>query len=170
MAAGGKFGKPGTSDRPNPQAPQPRLVAILRPLRLVGRDAEWEQLNQAHATNRVVLVSGEPGIRKTRLLTDFAASLEQTALFGARPGDARVPYALLARVIRGLARQCGLPKTEWAASELARIAPELGTAPGGTLDPLRLRQATLEALAQWRGAGVELLALDDLHFADEATL
>ncbi|MEQ1805951.1 MAG: AAA family ATPase [Burkholderiaceae bacterium] len=149
---------------------QPQPVAILRPPRLVGREAEWEQLNQVHAQSRVVLVSGEPGIGKTRLLTDFAASCAQTALFGARPGDARVPYALLARAIRGLSQQHGPPKAEWARAELARVAPELGSPPAGTLEPLRMRQATVDSLAHWRAAGVELVALDDLHFADEATL
>ena len=98
------------------QQPQPRPVAILRPPRLVGRDAEWEHLKQAHAASRVVLVSGEPGIGKTRLLTDFATSVEQVALFGARPGDARVPYALLARVIRGLSQQFGPPRIEWVSA------------------------------------------------------
>jgi DNA-binding SARP family transcriptional activator/tetratricopeptide (TPR) repeat protein len=152
------------------EAARPRPVAVLRPPRLVGRDAQWEQLRQAHAAHRVVLVSGEPGIGKTRLITDFAASLERTAVFGARPGDARVPYALAARMIRGLVRQCGPPGTAWVAAELARVAPELGQSPAGNLEPLRLRQATLEAMEQWRAVGVELLALDDLHFADEATL
>ncbi len=96
--------------------PQPRPVAILRPPRLVGRDAQWQQLKLAHAAHRVVLVSGEPGIGKTRLLTDFATSVEKVALFGARPGDARVPYALLARVIRGLSQQFGPPRIEWVSA------------------------------------------------------
>src|SRR5262249_49400652 len=52
---------------PLPVAP-PRPVAVLRPPRLVGRDAEWKQLQQAWERQRVALVLGEPGIGKTRLL------------------------------------------------------------------------------------------------------
>src|SRR5215831_1930814 len=50
----------------------PRPVAVLRPPRLVGRDTEWQLLQQAWQQERIALVVGEPGIGKTRLLTDFA--------------------------------------------------------------------------------------------------
>src|SRR5882672_217968 len=69
-------------------------VAVLRPPRLIGRDTEQRQLDRAWNDERAVLLLGDPGIGKTRLLTDFAAE-RGGVLFGARPGDAHVPFSLL---------------------------------------------------------------------------
>jgi len=156
---------PGTA--PKPAGPAP--LAVLRPPRIVGREAEWRAIERACAESRVVLVCGEPGIGKTRLLTDFANSQPRASVFGARPGDARVPYSLLARLLRGLAETRGAPWGDWVRGELARLVPELGAAPGRALEPLRLRQAVAEAFGLWCGDST-LLVVDDLQFADEASL
>jgi DNA-binding SARP family transcriptional activator/tetratricopeptide (TPR) repeat protein len=148
----------------------PTPVAVLRPPRLVGRDAEWRALEAAVQANRVALIIGEPGIGKTRLASDFAAARTNAVVIGARPGDARVPYALLARALRALTQRYGTPEQEWAVAELARLLPELGAAPETKLETLRLQQAIVHALAGWQQAGLELAAIDDLHFADAATL
>ncbi|HKO67838.1 MAG TPA: BTAD domain-containing putative transcriptional regulator, partial [Burkholderiaceae bacterium] len=79
-------------------APSARPVSVLRPPRLVGRDAEWNELEMAWQQQRLALVCGEPGIGKTRLLSDFIARQDGAIVVGARPGDARVPFALLARL------------------------------------------------------------------------
>jgi DNA-binding SARP family transcriptional activator len=143
---------------------------VLRSPRLVGRECEWACLQSAAASHRVVLVSGDAGIGKTRLITDFVAHCGAPAVIGARPGDARVPYVVLSRLAGGLAQRFGVPGPAWAAHELARIAPAFGTAPPTALDPLRLQQALVELLAQWQTQGLALIALDDLHVADDATL
>ncbi len=148
----------------------PKPVAVLRPPRLVGREIEWAQLEHAWDARRILIASGEPGIGKTRLLTDFACTRRGAITVGARPGDARVPYALLARWLRAGVSQFSLPAEAWAVGELARIAPELGAVADGKGDPLRLRQAMLSALAAWTSAGLAAVAIDDLQFADEATL
>ena len=84
--------------------PSPAVVAkpvsVLRPPKLVGRDAEWSELEIAWQQKRFALVCGEPGIGKTRLLSDFVARHDGAIIVGARPGDARVPFALLARLLR----------------------------------------------------------------------
>ncbi len=158
------------SGLPRP-APAPRPVATLRPPRLVGNASAWRTLALACATGRSALVFGDAGAGKTRLLSDFAASISgAAATFCARPGDAQLPYALLAQVVDGLAARFGAPEPPWAAAELARIAPRLGAAPERRLDHLRFRQALEQALAGWRAAGLALVVLDDLHYADEATL
>ncbi|MGE5338384.1 MAG: BTAD domain-containing putative transcriptional regulator, partial [Gemmatimonadota bacterium] len=130
----------------------PRPVAVLRPPRLVGREVEWAQLERAWDARRIVIASGEPGIGKTRLLTDFASTRRSVIAVGARPGDARVPYALLARWLRACVAQFAPPAETWVIGELARIAPELGAVADGKADPLRLRQAMLSALAAWTSA------------------
>ncbi len=171
-----------------PVAASPQLLTLLRPPRLVGRAAEWQRIEVARAQRRTVLVLGEPGIGKSRLVGDFAAA---HALFSAtaRPGDARVPYALLARLIRALdlsptakPRDAPMPMAravdgsgaaaksqidDWARAELARFAPELGKMAAGRADAGRLQQALEHAVQRVAPDGA---VLDDLHFADAATL
>jgi DNA-binding SARP family transcriptional activator len=148
----------------------PRPVAVLRPPRLVGREREWQQLMVAWSVARVALLSGDPGIGKTRLLADFAAAQGGVVLTGARPGDARVAYSTLARLLRScLQAESGLQQ-RWVVDELARLAPELGTPASGRLEPMRLRQALQTALDSWATHGLRGLAFDDLQFADAASL
>ncbi len=151
-------------------APAPRVVATLRPPRLCGRDLPWHALERANDAAALVLLEGEAGIGKTRLLSDFAAAHDNASVFGARPGDAALAYALLARIVRGLTQRLAPPQAAWALSELARVAPELGIAAPGQLSALRLQQALASALAEWHDAGLRLLVIDDLHHADSASL
>ncbi|MGE5338350.1 MAG: AAA family ATPase, partial [Gemmatimonadota bacterium] len=151
-------------------SPVAKPVAMLRPPRLVGREEEWAQLGRAWEGGRVVLISGEPGIGKTRLVGDFAAERPGAIVVGARPGDARVPYALLARWVRSCVREFGAPADAWVTGELAHIAPELGVPVEAKVDPLRMRQAMLAGLAAWSTGGLTAVAIDDLQFSDEATL
>ena len=148
----------------------PRPVAVLRPPRLVGRDTEWQLLQQAWQQERIALVIGEPGIGKTRLLTDFAGAQPNVLLTGARPGDARVPYALLARLLRTASQRHALAFEPWVRDELARLLPELGAPPPDRLEAVRLQRAATQALQAWREAGLQAVVVDDLHFADEASL
>lgn len=158
---------PGTGSRPVP-------AVLARPPLLVGRERQWRVLEDAWERKCVAVLIGDAGMGKTRLLGDFALSRGIPAI-GARPGDERVPYALLARLLRVAAG----PVTEVLAasqldsqvrSELARVLPELGAAPVGRMNEARFRQAVVQALAAWRQSGLAGLALDDLHFADAASL
>jgi DNA-binding SARP family transcriptional activator len=154
---------------PMPVAP-PRPLAVLRPPRLVGRDTEWQLLQQAWQQKRVALVMGEPGIGKTRLLTDFAGARNDVLVTGARPGDARVPYALLARLLRAALQRQQPAFDTWVRDELARLLPELGALPADRLEPVRLQRAAAQAIGAWQQAGLEAIVVDDLHFADDASL
>jgi DNA-binding SARP family transcriptional activator len=153
---------------PQATVKQPPL-SILRPPRMVGRQAEWQQLATAFARRRPALLLGEPGIGKSRLLGDWVLDRQGIAV-GARPGDARVQYALLARLLRALAERCGDPDNQAVRAELARLLPEFGKAADGALAPERLQWAVQHEARRARARGIQLLALDDLHFADEATL
>ncbi len=152
------------------QAPARPAVATLRPPRLVGREGPWRRLEEAWRGATPALVAGEAGIGKSRLLGDFAAAHGDAPVFGGRPGDASLPYALLARMVRGLVERFALPADDWVRLELARLAPELGLAAPGQLSVLRLQQAWIQALNGWRAAGLALLVVDDLHHADSASL
>ena len=111
---------------------------------------------------------GEAGIGKSRFLGDFAAAQARHASAGGRPGDGPVPYALLARLLRALSAPQALPA--WARDELARLLPEWGPTPATRTDPLALREAAAAWLTEATAEGLLTLVLDDLHFADAATL
>ena len=151
-----------------------RPAAILRPPRLIGRDAEWRALERSWEAGLPVLISGDAGVGKSRLLGDFAQS-RSVPMVGGRPGDTRVPYAVLARLLRAALRTEGVIRLDdglddFVKSELARVLPELGAAPVGPLVEARFRVAVVQALSARQAAGLAGFAVDDLHFADEATL
>ncbi|PYE48643.1 BTAD domain-containing putative transcriptional regulator [Deinococcus yavapaiensis] len=145
-------------------------LAVQRPFTLVGREDAWARLEGAWAVKRVAVLAGEAGAGKTRLALDFASSRGVYVHLEARPGDADVPYATAARWTRTL---LGLPGRRerlpaWTTSELARLIPEFGVAlPLASPDgKLRFFDAVVEACRGFVG----VLVLDDLHFADDATL
>ncbi len=151
--------------------PAPMPAAVLRPPRLVGRDAELAALAQARQEGRVGLVLGEPGMGKSRLLAEAAAHTPGVLSLSTRPGDAGMPYAAMARWLRTLldhpaGSELPLPQA------LHRLLPERAEA--HSADSAGHRNALVPALAQVFGAaaaaGVRGLWVDDLHFADPASL
>lgn len=153
-----------------PPLAAPPPVAALRPPRLIGRDAEWRAIEAAWSRREPVLILGEPGIGKSRLAADFAVAQDHAPVYRAHLGDARMPYSLLARLLRGLIERFGRVPQEWAVSELSRLLPELGPRPIGKLEPVPMRQAVAAAMAHWRTHGLSALVIDDLHWADDASL
>jgi DNA-binding SARP family transcriptional activator len=153
-----------------PPVAAPSPVTTLRPPRLIGREREWRALEAAWQRRQPVLILGEPGIGKSRLAADFAAAQNQPHAHRAHFGDARVPYSLLARLLRDLIQRHGRIPQAWIETEFSRLLPELGEPRPGKLEPVRLRQAIAEAMAHWQAAGLAALVIDDLHFADEASL
>src|SRR4029453_9932673 len=139
--------------------------------RLAGRERQWRDLELTWERGQVALLVGDAGMGKTRLLGDFAQA-RAVPLIGARPGDERVPYSLLARLLRAALAPAGRPSLLDAQvrSELSRVLPELGAAPSTMMNEARFRQAILQALAARNAEGLAGIAVDDLHFADEASL
>lgn len=158
---------------PLERAPAARAVplSVLRPPRLIGRDAEWAALQRAWDEHEPALVLGEAGMGKTRLLSDFARSRAHAAIVPARPGDERVVYALIARLLRLIAAERLAVLDAGIRNELARLLPELGEAAPIRSDAERARFFNAVAAAlqaqQPRVAGV---IVDDLHFADDASV
>jgi DNA-binding SARP family transcriptional activator len=159
-------------------------------VRLVGREETQRQLQKAYADARggrggVFLISGEPGIGKSRLMQDFATSLAEEALVltGAGHRDARArPYQPIVEALRPavIAYHASLDVPAWSLAELARLMPELRllssdlSAPAA--DGVEQARATLfDALGNLilglsNGRGPVLLCLDDLQWADGTTL
>lgn len=146
-------------------------ATVLRPPRLIGREAQWAALNEAWDEGRFVVVTGEGGMGKTRLTGDFALARGRTLTVGARPGDARVVYASMSRLLRQLPRQ-GLDRLEAPLrKELARLLPELGEAEAMATPEERTR--FFNAIAATLASPVfdiDGFVFDDLHFADDASV
>ncbi len=148
---------------------RPPLPRALDPRRsrspFVGRDGQLERLRASLAggEHRLLAISGDPGIGKTRLLSELAAAADAdgaTVLYGRSPEEAVAPYQPFAEALAPL------------ASADPGLAPLLGDAPAGVEEAgarLRLFEAVAAALADAPGPRV-LLALDDLHWADLPSL
>jgi len=116
-------------------------------------------------------VVGEAGLGKTRLATDFAQAHGRTLLTGARPGDARVVYASVSRLLRALPRPFIDAADAGMKKELARLLPELGEpAPiGGDTERTRFFNA-VGAVLDGQAKQLDGIVFDDLHFADDASI
>jgi tetratricopeptide (TPR) repeat protein len=169
--------------------------AVLHELvrgKLVGRTVEltqlkehWDQAQQARG--HLVLLSGEPGVGKTRLAQELIANVRQSGATLLRGGcyeyERITPYLPLVEALREWVHGQGIEqlraKLGTTAAEMAKLAPEiesrLGTiAPNTPLSPgeerLRLFDnfgRLLQSLAADCGL---LLFVDDLHWADRGTL
>src|SRR4051812_47156195 len=101
---------------------------------LVGRSAELGQLRGALAgAPGAVLVGGDAGLGKTRLIREFAKDAEARVLVGGclELGSDGLPFAPFTTVLRGLVRDIGIdgvaglvPRGDTGA--LARLLPEFG--------------------------------------------
>ena len=152
-------------------------ATVLRPPRLIGRDAEWARMQAAWQHGEAIVVIGEGGMGKTRLIGDLVraqASAPGSVLqLSARPGDERVPYALLGRLLRGWLATRTAPLPAGVEAELARLLPELpqrGKHADDAGASARFVGAIESTLRDAVAAGLEAVALDDLHFADAASI
>ncbi len=159
-------------------------VALRRPPVLAGRANELAAVHAAWNEGRAVLLEGDAGMGKSRLLAECMAGVAGPKLqASARPGDSAAPYSGLARLLRPLLADvdAGLsPPTQSAlrrlgatsassacASTTATATPATAPDFGGALPAGAMPAAVSELL---ECAAVRAVALDDLHFADTATL
>lgn len=128
----------------------------------VGREAELAALAAAFSdTPCAVLVAGEAGIGKSRLVGQFVAGLDAlVAEGGADPGC--LPYAPFVAVLRRLAR------LHEPSRGLARLLPELGE-PVEDLGRVRLFEEILVYLERAAADRPLVLVIEDLHWADQAS-
>ncbi len=152
--------------------PLPLPVAVLRPPRLIGRDREWHALHNAWEIGGASLIAGDAGMGKSRLIGDFARARPDALALGARHGDARVPHALLSRLLRELIARLRVPPPHGVIDELSRLLPELGRtdAMGHDTERTRFVNAVEALLRQARAEGLSGLLIDDLQFSDAASI
>lgn len=155
---------------------------------LVGRTAALGQLEDAldsarAASPRHLLVSGEPGVGKTRLLSHSRSVAELTGtrvLLGGcvSMGNEGLPFAPYMEILRSLVAQEGAARVAAmvgpAAGDLARLVPVLGADADLPIQErwaqARMYEALLGLLRRLATDGPVLLQLEDLHWADAGTL
>ena len=187
---------PGREEGEEPSSGLPEVRPYLYRPRLSGRRSILEQLTEAllrtqRGPGELLLVGGESGVGKTRLLADFGQH-------SAREGRLVLPGQCLERgghpleglrgpirVLADLCRERGSVETERlfgsGGSLLARYEPALADLPGFDrreppldLPPSAVRRRLFQALAESLATVARewplLLLLDDLQWADELTL
>ena len=169
---------------PAPLASSDGGVFVGRDAELAELDVEWETPNAIGA--RMVLISGEPGIGKSRLAAQFAAAVHErgaTVLFGRCDEEVLRPYQPFAEALSSYLRVFPADQLQYRlgrfVTELGRLVPELGDRVPGLAQPrwsdadaerFRLFEAVAAFLMELRRGAPVLLVLDDLHWADRATL
>jgi DNA-binding SARP family transcriptional activator len=157
---------------------------------LFGRDGAIDRLTKAFVRARaghggVVLISGEAGIGKSRLMQEFAIRQQGQALAlagSAYPDAQPIPYQPIVEALRPALRIQSLGANVqpiWLA-EASRLMPELrelypSLPSPQPAEPEQARARLFEALCQLTlglagGSRPVLLCLDDLHWADGTTL
>jgi serine/threonine protein kinase len=168
----------GNAEKTVRMAPRPQTARTL-----VGREKEWaalaaEWMAAAEEGPRMAVISGEPGIGKSRLAEELCQSCARQGDPVARSrcyaGQGQVAYAPVAEWLRADALRAGLPGLAPAqAAELSRIVPEIGGAAAAApaLAESWNRLHFYESLNAAFGHARKplLLLVDDLQWCDPVT-
>ena len=169
---------PAPAQGAGPWAPGVRVPVPAPPATtMVGRAEERSFLaafvDDVRAARRhgLLLLQGEPGIGKTRLLAELAASVaaaDGRALSGrAYEAERGRPYSAWVDAIRSTPLP---PLPDRLRSDLTPLLPELSGAPTDLEDERRLYDAVASLLSLLAGSRPLVVILDDIHWLDEASV
>ena len=165
---------PAPTPEPAPAAGVRTGPPARRPPALVGRAEERETLveflDAARLDGRggLLLLVGEPGIGKTRLLEEARAHIEDGGGLAAvgRGYEAELgrPYGAWMDAFRSISLP---PLPEALRTDLTPLLPELSADRIDLDDPSRLYDAVVALLTHLAGTAPTVVLLDDLHWLDE---
>src|SRR5918999_1613136 len=172
-----------------PELPLPGLVARSERRSFVARERELVRLRERWSAVRrgqgeLVLLTGEPGIGKTRLAARFAAEAHAggaAVIYGRADEETVVPYQPFVEALRHLVSHIDAGELEAVLgsglAELRPLLPELLHAPprsGGEPQPENGRHALFEAASALLDHVARrrplIVLVEDLHWADKPTL
>lgn len=143
---------------------------------LIGRAQEQAALAEAitaavTGAGGVILVAGDAGVGKTRLIRATLAASGLRVLAGSTGPGGTSPYAPVVAALRPYLRTLPADRRPSGplAAHLAVLLPELGPPPEQSDFPT-LAEALREALVEMGRVQPTALLLDDLHWADAASL
>ncbi|WP_147040788.1 helix-turn-helix transcriptional regulator [Microbacterium aerolatum] len=152
---------------------------------MVGRDADLAGLRRAFdrasgGEPSAVLIEGEAGIGKSRLLREFQAEVADSADVHVGRcfdlGSARSAYGPLTSILRSMVERLGVAEAKAAigvgAEALRMLVPELGegVAVRDSTSPDALRDAVATLIEAAAGIAPQVLVVEDLHWVDDSTL
>jgi DNA-binding CsgD family transcriptional regulator len=147
---------------------RPRLVGRSEEVRILGT-----ALDELAAGRGVIIeLNGDPGMGKTRLLTELGAQAASRGV-GVLSGNATeferdLPFGVF---VQALADRYRRAAPELPAEEAQRLSALFSghSASGSGMERFRVYAAVRELLTGWSQQGL-VLALDDMHWADPGTI
>lgn len=171
--------------------PLPGFVDASPAFPFAGRTEPFETLLHAwketlEGTRRAILVSGEPGIGKTRLVTELvrhAHDAGASILWGRSDDELASPFEPFVEALRHYIQTVPLDRLRAElgplGGELSRVLPDLAARVPGLAAPVpsdpeterhRLFEAVTDLLGEMSHSHPVILVLDDLHWADKPSL
>lgn len=171
--------------------PLPVALRTEDRLPFVGRESELQLLRVAWkeaitGDRGAVFVAGEPGIGKTRLVSELAAAAHRDGalvLLGRSDHDVGIPYQPFVEALHYYVSGSTVEELRSVLSplsgEICRLVPTLAERVPGVAAPMRaepeteryrLFEAVVDLMSAVTAATPTLLVLDDLHWADHPTL
>jgi oligopeptide transport system substrate-binding protein len=181
--------KPGLLDTTGAEEQLSTLDRIVRG-RMIGREAEFDRARElwyevTEGKSQILLVSGEPGVGKTRLLREIITQSEvmgAQVLGSASYAEGGPPYSPFKQILREVlpkASQNGFNLPNDVVADLLALAPEFRAQypdipPNPAEDPQSDQHRLFESFFVFVAALSQhtplLVYLDDAHWADSGSL
>ncbi len=182
--------QPDILDMDAPPAEELSVLERIELGRMVGREHETREVRSLwgkalSGEGQMLLISGEPGIGKTRLVRELITQAEISggqAVVGVSYAEGGMPYAPFRQIMRELLRggvvdRLDLP--QFVLADLLTLTPELRSRyphvpENAPLDPHAEQQRLFENVAIFQTALSDqaplLVVVEDIHWADSGTL